>query len=555
MRKTKSTLKQCAALVSTVSGIALIALLFVFSVFRRDIAHIESSAGVGNEENPVSDERITASLLSYKKNDERLRIDISSIRWDYTESFVYNGSEHKVELVNIPEGIEVVYNDNRHTNAGYYLATYELVYDNSSICLTGVAPSALEWQISKASPDLTDFIGLTQTVVADGNKHSLNVSHLGTEGVRPIVGEGESAPGIHKIAIEFEEDENYLAASPLFAELEIKIRESGGSEIESYASLALMEAFGTSLFIFNIALSAMLISATVLLLFAFIDRRAVKGASVPLVSCEQEVLARPTDNEEPSREQNDPPASSDEGAMSVRINEAFGLCTEAFLSVPEAQINISDTDGLREKILIGNRAVYVRYRSTFTSRLVQCGREAQLRYGEIKNLLLSYEGISSRISQKHELFSLGKLSFAKINIKGKTILVYPVIDQSLIDISKYRSSLSEDTPDNKFPICMKVRSERSLMRAMSLCRELAEALGLDMQKRDHVDYTMPYRDSFSLAKAGLMKIILPRDVGDISYSDIRRADVRAHILGSASYKEENGGSSDVRDAETVSVVK
>ena len=93
------------------------------------------------------------------------------------------------------------------------------------------------------------------------------------------------------------------------------------------------------------------------------------------------------------------------------------------------------------------------------------------------------------------------------------------------------------------------------MRAMSLCRELAEASGLKIRERDHVDYTTPYRDSFSLAKAGLMKIIFPREVGDISYSDIRRADVRAHILGSACAKDGKGESADIHEGELAPMIK
>ena len=37
------------------------------------------------------------------------RIDISDVSWDYSEPFEYDGSEHGIYLVNVPEGVEVEY--------------------------------------------------------------------------------------------------------------------------------------------------------------------------------------------------------------------------------------------------------------------------------------------------------------------------------------------------------------------------------------------------------------------------------------------------------------
>ena len=81
---------------------------------------------------------------------------------------------------------------------------------------------------------------------------------------------------------------------------------------------------------------------------------------------------------------------------------------------------------------------------------------------------------------------------------------------------------------------------------------LFNSAGLDFTERDPVDYTMPSKDSFTLAKEGIMKLILPRDVGDFSFSDIRRADVKAHILGSVQeYPSDEGAFSSDDPSELV----
>ena len=130
MRKTKSTLKQCAALVSLLFLLAVSA--FVFSI--------------GTDEE-ISKELCVTTASIIREVEE---IDVSSAAWDYAGRFVYDGCEHAVALKNVPEGIGVTYKNNAFTSAGNYLAEYEFLYDKTKIRLTGIAPSALEWSIAPA---------------------------------------------------------------------------------------------------------------------------------------------------------------------------------------------------------------------------------------------------------------------------------------------------------------------------------------------------------------------------------------------------------------------
>ena len=55
------------------------------------------------------------------------RVDISDVRWDYSEPFEYDGNEHSIYLINVPEGVEVEYSGNTSTEAGMYAASAVLM--------------------------------------------------------------------------------------------------------------------------------------------------------------------------------------------------------------------------------------------------------------------------------------------------------------------------------------------------------------------------------------------------------------------------------------------
>ncbi len=48
--------------------------------------------------------------------------DMSGIRWNYTRPFVYDGTEKRIEIENLPEGVSAVYYGNHETSAGTYAA-------------------------------------------------------------------------------------------------------------------------------------------------------------------------------------------------------------------------------------------------------------------------------------------------------------------------------------------------------------------------------------------------------------------------------------------------
>ena len=72
--------------------------------------------------------------------------DMSSAKWNYDDAFKYDGKEHKVEVVGLPDGVTVSgYAGNAATAAGDYIAKVTLTYDANNYNAPSVAD--LNWKI------------------------------------------------------------------------------------------------------------------------------------------------------------------------------------------------------------------------------------------------------------------------------------------------------------------------------------------------------------------------------------------------------------------------
>ena len=119
-------------------------------------------------------------LVIHKKN-----IDFSSVGWSYDEfyPFTYNGEEQSIELLNIPNNVEVTYENNKATNAGTYTAIATVEYDENNYKITNDEHLALtqQWSINKKQIDMWSVkwdYSATQPYTYDGNKKEVKLINL-----------------------------------------------------------------------------------------------------------------------------------------------------------------------------------------------------------------------------------------------------------------------------------------------------------------------------------------------------------------------------------------
>ena len=180
---------------------------------------------------------------------------------------------------------------------------------------------------------------------------------------------------------------------------------------------------------------------------------------------------------------------------------------------PRSAVLVMGEDGKEATAVIGGETVHIRFRSSFMSRLIQSSEKVQSYYSAIKNHILSYKGIKARGSWNYEAFNKGRLQCVKLNIKGKTIVVNLNLDPAEYNINKYHFlDMSGKPKYAKVPMMMKVRSDRALKYTLELIDEMMKKLEIPQLEIPTVDYSMPYETTESLARRGLVKVILPAGV-------------------------------------------
>ena len=80
----------------------------------------------------------------------KAKIDVSDLEWNDNTEMVYDGNEHKVELVNVPSLVNVIYTNNKGTNAGAYqaVAKFTLVDDENYELVIDTLTH--DWEIKKS---------------------------------------------------------------------------------------------------------------------------------------------------------------------------------------------------------------------------------------------------------------------------------------------------------------------------------------------------------------------------------------------------------------------
>ncbi len=147
----------------------------------------------------------------------------------------------------------------------------------------------------------------------------------------------------------------------------------------------------------------------------------------------------------------------------------------------------------------------LRYDKSFMAKMIQSDDEVKNWYTELKNYLLSFDRVKSRVSWKHEMFRAGRQPVGRIAFRGKTMCLFLPLDPSTVD-QKYKiedvSSLSsvEETP------CMyRIKNDRRVKYAKELILSVAEQLNTAQIEREPVDYYMPYEGVVQLINKGLVK--------------------------------------------------
>ncbi len=189
------------------------------------------------------------------------------------------------------------------------------------------------------------------------------------------------------------------------------------------------------------------------------------------------------------------------------VIEDDNLFTQDLIDNDNQNVSFTYVDGSK---------VFIKERKSFEAKLYQSNEQAKRFYSIIKNRLLSFTKVKSRMSWKYESFNLGRTKLAKIQVRGRYLVLYLALDTNKYELSKERFEnaikyeLFKDTP-----LMVRIKNDELLNRCLELILDLKKRFLLDEGFiKQNNDYTEMNLSSEELIKS--KKIRLYKKYGDYS---------------------------------------
>ena len=153
-------------------------------------------------------------------------------------------------------------------------------------------------------------------------------------------------------------------------------------------------------------------------------------------------------------------------------------------------------------------AVYYMYNKSFTAKLIQANDEVRGYYNELKNYVLSYKKVTTRISWSHENVNNGRNKICRFVFRGKSLYLYLPLNPDDYTDSKYKVERSEAKRFEELPCLYKIKNPRRVKYAEELIATVMEKYSLTSVEQDEKDFVKdyPYEETLPLIKRGLIKV-------------------------------------------------
>ena len=153
----------------------------------------------------------------------------------------------------------------------------------------------------------------------------------------------------------------------------------------------------------------------------------------------------------------------------------------------------------------------IKYSRSFISNIIQGDEMIKEYYSDLKNHILSYQDVKSRLSWKFDSYNRGRDQLFKIKVRGKTICIYLALDPDNYEVSKYHHEAIDAKIFEDVPMLFKIKSGLGLRKAKQLVDDTMAKFGIEKsEKPKFVDYVAkyPYTETEELVQQKLVKVLV-----------------------------------------------
>lgn len=168
---------------------------------------------------------------------------------------------------------------------------------------------------------------------------------------------------------------------------------------------------------------------------------------------------------------------------------------EAVEAVQNGEVIVdANGDGIIAEVLVDKNILKARYKTVdLETRLRRADESTKIFYSELKNFLLSYEGVKSRVSKKFDTFTIGRFIVAKMAVRGNVINLYLALASESIENKYFAEDVGDSDTYGKTPTLHKVKSKRGCKYGIELIRDIMNELQIQINEAyEPTDFVAAY---------------------------------------------------------------
>ena len=173
-----------------------------------------------------------------------------------------------------------------------------------------------------------------------------------------------------------------------------------------------------------------------------------------------------------------------------------------FSDSDEKSVDLSEVDNnlnviSDELTALSNEAVKVKsdyVEKNFAQKILESEGEILSRYDELKNYILLYKGVKSRVSNDFDSFNMGRTQLFKLGYSTKSLKLYLNLEFDKVETRLKCKDVSHKKAYAEVPVFLRIKSNRAMKNAKYLIDKVAERFELKENKR------AVYVDSISILK-------------------------------------------------------
>ncbi len=277
-----------------------------------------------------------------------------------------------------------------------------------------------------------------------------------------------------------------------------------------YAVVGFNDATANWLLLAGLALIALLLLITLIVLCVFTAKLKKPEEAAEEEPAAAEAVEEPVEEEaveevaeEPAEETAEEPAEEVPAETEEAAEEAPAEAEETAEEAPAEEEAAVEAPAAELPVIAAEPATMTIYDRSFTARLVQAENDAKGYYNELKNYILSYKYVRSRISWSYDTFNKGRHKICKLQFKGKSLYMYIALDPDTLDEKYHHKSVKDVAKYEDYPTKLKIRSARSLKYAKQFIDMIMGELELERDEAyEKQDFTLAYKTTDELIASG-----------------------------------------------------